>query len=323
VRIEQLEGLAAITRLGSMRRASEALHISQPALSETIRNLERELRLTLLDRRRTGAIISATGRELLPYVTEVLESVDRLRTAADEQHRSSRMIRIGTVNAATAPLVTPAIRDFGEAHPHTQVEIVNTQQGDIHRLLLDGGIDLGLVNLLEGDDIPPDLETVELLRGNAVLCCRADSPLAQLDTVQPEQLLTEPFIAMRSGYVMHRYVHRLFRNTNPAFAYSTDGAEMGKLMVAQGLGVTVLPDYSIVGDPLEQAGLITYRPLAASDSTVILVLQRRRTRHPPSATRELHTILLEHAAAYRPRRAGAPRPSPHIADSLGRSPVLH
>ncbi len=299
MRIEQLECVAAVTRLGSMRAASEALHMSQPALSETIRNLERELGVTLLDRRRTGATISATGGELLPYIIDVLESVDRLRAAAGDQQRSSRMIRIGTVNAATVPLVTPAMRDFHAAYPTTQVEIVNTQQADIHRLLLDGGLDLGLVNLMDGDDVAPELETVELFRGRAVLCCRTDSPLAGLPAVSPQQLLSEPFIAMRSGYVMHRYVHRLFRDKPPTFSYSTDGAEMGKLMVAQGLGVTIPPDYSVAGDPLERSGIITHRPLETDDATVILVIQRRRTRHLPTAVRQLQAILLEHAAAYR------------------------
>src|SRR5580698_3762734 len=100
MRIEQLEYVAAVTRLGSLRRAAEELHISQPALSETIRNLERELRVTLLDRKRSGATVSADGRELLPYIMGVLESVDRLHRAADQQHQSKRMVRVGTVNAA-------------------------------------------------------------------------------------------------------------------------------------------------------------------------------------------------------------------------------
>ena len=51
---------------------------------------------------------------------------------------------------------------------------------------------------------------------------------------------------------MHRYVHRLLDGRAPSFSYSTDGAEMGKLMVAEGLGATVLPDFSVIGDPLEQ-----------------------------------------------------------------------
>jgi DNA-binding transcriptional LysR family regulator len=298
MRIEQLEYIEAVTRLGSLRRAAEALHISQPALSETVRNLERELGVDLLDRRRSGAKISAEGRELLPHIVGVLDAVDRLRRAADDQHRTSRMLRLGTVNAATVPLLVPTVREFRAAHPETQIEVIGAQQADIHRELLEGGLDLGLVNYLQGDDKPPGLHTTDLLRGRPVACIRSDSPLASQRTVSVADLLTQPLIVMRSGYVMHRYVHRLLEGRGPTFSYSTDGAEMGKLMVAEGLGTTVLPDFSVRGDPLERSGLITYRPLETDDTTVLLVLQRPLSGPIPTAARALHEIFVKSAEAY-------------------------
>ena len=77
MRIEQLEYLAAVTEHGSLRRASEAMHISQPALSEAVTKLEKELGTTLLDRRRTGSRISRQGLDLLQSMTDVLDAVDR------------------------------------------------------------------------------------------------------------------------------------------------------------------------------------------------------------------------------------------------------
>lgn len=56
--------------------------------------------------------------------------------------------------------------------------MIGAQQADIHRGLLEGAFDLGLVNYLQGDDLPPGLETTELLRGRPVVCLRPDSPLA-------------------------------------------------------------------------------------------------------------------------------------------------
>ncbi|GAB2842583.1 LysR family transcriptional regulator [Actinocorallia aurea] len=294
MRIEQLEYLAAVTRLGSLRRAAQELHVSQPALSETIRNLERELSVTLLDRKRSGASISGDGRELLPYITGVLEAVDRLNRAAHQQHQSNRMVRLGTVNAATVSLLAPAVRAFRAAHPETRVEVMPAQQADIHRSLLEGALDLGLVNVLEGDDPPHDLDSTLLLRGKVVACVRADSPLASLDALTTDDLLTEPLIVMRAGYLMHRYVHRLYDGRVP-FAYSTDGAEMGKLMVAEGMGVTLLPDYSVIGDPLERLGAITTRPLALPPTEVRLLLQGRPSPRLPSAVRDLHRHLTHHA----------------------------
>jgi len=299
VRIEQLEYLQAVTRLGSLRRAAEELHLSQPALSETVRNLERELGVDLLERRRSGAKMSEKGRELLPYMESVLEAVDKLRRAADEQHRTSRMVRLGTVNTATVPLLIPAVREFRGLHPVTQVEVVGARQAEIHRGIREGGFDLGLVNYLHGDDLPPDLASTELLRGPAVVCLRPDSPLAALPAVEVADLLREPLIMMRSGYIMHRLVHRLLGGAPPSFSYSTDGAEMGKLMVAEGLGVTVLPEFSVLDDPLLRGGAITYRPLAAAVPDVLLVVQSPRSDSTPRAVRDLLRLLVEHAGALR------------------------
>jgi DNA-binding transcriptional LysR family regulator len=298
MRVEQLEYVAAIARLGSFRRAAEELHISQPALSETVRNLERELGVDVLSRTRSGTTVSDEGRELLPYITSALEAVDRLRRAADDQHLASRTVRVGTVNAATVPLLAPTIRAFRETHPATAVEVIGAQQGQIHRAIREGSFDLGLVNYLEGDDRPPDFETTELLRGRAVVCMAPDSPLARAPTVRVAQLLEQPLIVMRSGYVMHRYIHRLLDGRTPSFSYTADGAEMGKVLVAEGLGVTVLPDFSVVGDPLERSGLITQRPLEDDDTAIQMVIQRRRSGSSPSAPADLHRIFVERAATY-------------------------
>jgi len=306
VRIEQLEYLAEVTRLGSFRRAAQVLHISQPALSESVRSLERELGIDLLERGRHGATVSSSGRELLPHILTVLDSVDRLRQAAGEQHRSIRMIRVGTVNTATVPLLTPAIRQFRETHRATQVEIIGAQQEEIHRAILAGSFDLGLVNYLGGDDLPPELETTPLLRGRPIVCMRPDSALASLTAVSVRDLHAEPLIVMRSGYVMHRFIHRITRGELPEFSYSTDGAEMGKLMVAEGLGITVLPDFSVVGDPLEQRGVITWRPLAGDDTEVALVIQRLKSVRATRGVRDLYQIFVERARAHPAGRPIAP-----------------
>ena len=307
MRSEQLEYVAAITRLGSFRRAAEELHISQPALSATVRNLERELGVDILERGRSGAQVSDEGRELLPHIISVIDAVDRLRQMADKQHQVSRMVRLGTVNAGTVPLLTSVILQFRKAHPLTQVEVVGTQEARIDSALREGSFDLGLVTCLAGDDMPPEFDTTLLLRGRAVVCLRSDSPLAELEAVSVDDLLSEPMILMRTGYLMHRYVHRLLGGQTPAVSYSTDGAEMGKLMVAEGRGATVLPDFSVIGDPLVRRDAITWRPLADDDTEVQLAIRRRRSDVHPRAVRDLYRLFVEKAAAYSATAASPPR----------------
>ncbi|WP_045875888.1 LysR family transcriptional regulator [Pseudofrankia sp. DC12] len=295
MRIEQLEYIAAVTRFGSLRRASEQLHVSQPALSEAISKLERELGVTLLDRRRSGSRISVAGRELLAPIVDVLESVDRLRAAAGDQLATRRLLRIGTVNAGTASLLLPAVRAFQSQHPGSTVEILSLRQDEIETSLADGVLDLGLVNLLDGDDVPPGLEFTHLLSGRPIAVIPAGHSLAQADEVTVDDLRGERFVAMRAGYIMYRFAHRLFGSRLPAEWHSTDGAEMGKMMVAEGIGLTVLPDYSVIGDPLERAGLITARPIADEPTTVTMVALHRRQARVSVVVRDLLAHLLAQA----------------------------
>jgi DNA-binding transcriptional LysR family regulator len=295
MRVEQLEYVTAVARLGSFRRAAEELHISQPALSETVRKLEGELGVEILERRRGGTRISPAGRDLLPHMLDAIEAVGRMRRIAAAESVEVGTVRVGTVTAATAPLLTPTIGEFGERHPATHVEVVTAQQERIHAALLDGSLDLGLVNYLEDEALPAEFEATELVRGRPVVCVRADSALAAQSAVRVADLRREALIAMRPGYVMHRYLQRLFGDAEPSFSYSADGAEMGKLMVSAGLGAAVLPDYSVAGDPLEVRGEIVYRPIEDDDTSVMLVVQRRHSVSPSAAVSELHQLFVDNA----------------------------
>jgi hypothetical protein len=78
----------------------------------------------------------------------------------------------------------------------------------------------------------------------------------------------------------------------------------------------VLPDFSVIGDPLEQHGVITWRPLADDETWVELVIQRARSGSPPLAARDLHGIFVERARAY-----SAARPAPIPVSAGGRAPA--
>lgn len=314
MRIEQLEYLSAVTQHGSLRRASEQLHISQPALSEAITRLERELRTTLLDRTRSGSRISREGQELLPYMNEVLTAVDRLRAAAGDQRNDRRSIRVGTVHAATSSLLVPAVQAFQAERPTTVVEVVTLQQAQIEEGLTEGSLDLGLVNVLDGDDLGVGLHDVRLLRGRPVAVLPAGHRLLERSEVTLDDLRAERFVMMRAGYLMHRWVHRALGARLPTVSQTTDGAEMGKALVADGVGITVLPDYSVHGDPLHRAGLLETRPIARDETVVHLVLRERRTAQVPVPVREFQATLVARARAYdaQPAPESVPR-SPHAA----------
>ncbi|WP_216849335.1 LysR family transcriptional regulator [Pimelobacter simplex] len=249
MRIDQLEHLAAVTEHGSLRRAAEHLHLSQSALSASIRGLERELGVTLLERHRAGARVSEEGQDLLPIMAEVLGGVAQLRDAARHGRGASRTLRVGTVHAGTSALVVPAAQEFSARHRATTIDVATMLQAEIQERLLEGRLEVGLVNVLPGDDIPAALEAVALLAGRPVVCCRTDDALAGQESISVDDLREWPYVSSRPGYLMHRLTQRLFGSSQPRETFSADGADMAKLLVANGAGAAVLPDYSIHGDP--------------------------------------------------------------------------
>jgi DNA-binding transcriptional LysR family regulator len=298
MRIEQLEYFRAVIQHGSLRNASRHLHLSQPALSEAIRGLERELGVTLLERHRTGARISAQGQHMIQQITAVLDAVASLRAAALDQRQAPSKLRLGTVNAGTSALLFPAIKRFAQIEQAATVEVLNILQTAIHQNVAEGTLDLGLVNLLPGDDVPPGLHVTPLLHGHPAVCCRSDDPFAEQEFVTIDQLRERPFVAMRPGYLMYRYTQRLFGSRPPADAAVTEGAENAKLLVASGVGVTVLPEYSVHDDPLHEAGLITTRPILDATTVVTMVVLRRATSSVAPVTARFEAVLSELADAH-------------------------
>jgi DNA-binding transcriptional LysR family regulator len=80
-------------------------------------------------------------------------------------------------------------------------------------------------------------------------------------------------------------------------------------MVAEGLGVTLLPEFSVLGDPLERGGFITCRPLDEDpDGIIELVLRRRRSTAWGRSALEMHRLFVEHASVAAGTGAGTSEP---------------
>ena len=97
--LRQLEYFAAVARHRHFTRAAEELYVTQPALSQQVRRLERELGLELLKRTSSGVEVTPAGQELLTRAEAILADVGRARAAMDEHAGVTR----GFVRLATAP----------------------------------------------------------------------------------------------------------------------------------------------------------------------------------------------------------------------------
>ena len=117
-----------VVEVGSFTKAAELLGYTQPALSQMMTSLERELSMKLLYRSRYGIRLTPEGERLYPSVVSAVRQYDAMRRSADEiSGLATGVVRIGTVSSVSAHWLPQVIRTFWEKHPNVQIVL---HQGD-------------------------------------------------------------------------------------------------------------------------------------------------------------------------------------------------
>ena len=102
IEIGQVEQLLAVSKYGTLSKAADALHISQPALSRAMQKLEEELQVPIFDREKNRITLNATGKVAVDYAQKVLFSANDMIARVREYDRMTHTISIGS--CAPAPL---------------------------------------------------------------------------------------------------------------------------------------------------------------------------------------------------------------------------
>jgi DNA-binding transcriptional LysR family regulator len=297
MRVEQLRYFVRVLEARSFRQAADELHISQPALSESIKNLERDLGARLMERNRSGVRLTQIGQEAIPYIEAILEADDALRNEVGSHRGLERgLVRIGTVNAATNNVLPAVLTSFHARYPSVQLQVTETGSLNIRRSVKAGDFDLGLV--VDSEGMPGNTESLiseVLLESSIMACVPRGHHLLQRCAVTPLDITEEPLILFRAGYFMSDLVQRILHGSELNVVYYTDNTESAKRMIAAGVGITLLPRFSVVPDLLSKSGEITYIPLVGDYVTLRLNLIRRRDAYAARAVRELWESFREQA----------------------------
>jgi LysR family nitrogen assimilation transcriptional regulator len=144
--LRQLSYFIAVADKRSIIRASQQLHISQPAISTQIKLLEEELDVQLFERRQDGTILTPEGKEFLSYARVALDTLD----AGKANLRSHQVTEVGTVTVgipgSLSPLLTLSlIEEVRRRCPNIQIKVVTGLSGHLTKWIMDGTIDFGLV----------------------------------------------------------------------------------------------------------------------------------------------------------------------------------
>ena len=175
MKLHQLRALVAIHNAGSILEASKLMHITQPALSRSIKELEREVGFTLLQRSHKGMALTEEGKRVIRHANLVVESIRRLQIeAASIQDAALGAVSIG-VTSLTAMLdgVDESILAFRRKYPRVKITITDLRPSQILQRLRDGSLDFAITSQQPLSRLNLDWEALGSIKGTVI--CHASN----------------------------------------------------------------------------------------------------------------------------------------------------
>ncbi|WP_299051003.1 LysR substrate-binding domain-containing protein [uncultured Nocardioides sp.] len=286
-------------------RAAERLHLSQPALSQQVRLLERDLGVALFTRTSRQVGLTLAGEALQQAAPRVLHELDRAVEAARQAaHGITGRLTIGSVRTGLASVLPEVMRAFTVDHPHVRFDLVHMDTALQLRALADRSIDVGIVRAAAPT---PGLVVEPLVAEPLVLALPADHRLSSSASpdgaIDPRELADELFVSWprHLGVEFSDIVVAYCREHGFSPRVVSEGGDIDTqlALVAAGFGVSLQPAFYARASP---AGVV-FRPLQGSPPQVALQVAWRRDGAPAVVAQ-----FVETARRWRDDEAGlAPR----------------
>ncbi|MGP2831381.1 LysR family transcriptional regulator [Serratia marcescens] len=296
--LKQLRGFVVVARHGSFSRAGEAIGLTQSAVSHSVKELEAEVGVRLLDRTTREVVLTDAGLRLANRVERLLDELQ----AALLDARSFGVQRSGTVRVATSQTISahlmPQCIAAGERqYPEIRIMLRDQAQQQVLHSVRNAEVDFGIVV----DPVQAvDLECEAVLHEPFLLLCRDDHPFAAQQAVRWSALNgcrlvlqdyasgSRPLIdsALRQQGVEAQVVQEI---GHPATLFP---------MVAEGIGISIFPALAL---PLPEGGRLRVRRLVPEINRA-LMLVRRKNRSLTPAAEAIWQVARQQAALLQQRR---------------------
>jgi DNA-binding transcriptional LysR family regulator len=289
----QLRAFLTIVRCGSLGLAAESLHITQPALSRTVKRLEDQLGVQLFERRTTGMELTTFGQALLPHATVLSEEA----SIAIEQINSLRglghgTLRIGAIGSAAVMVLPSALERMLTRWPKLHVQVTEAVEDVLEVALTKNTIDVAIAgHIPESADIMQVSDPTFADRYSVISA--ANHPLQKRKGLTIRDVLNVPWVMPPADAEPRRQFNALMTKLGvepPRVVVETRSSGVIKAMVAQTSYLGWLPEPLFATE--QKAGLI--RPLPLNEMATqrqFFVYRRRRSVMPPPLARFLECLL--------------------------------
>ncbi|MGA0605816.1 hydrogen peroxide-inducible genes activator [Phenylobacterium sp. VNQ135] len=291
--IRQLQYLKLLAEHGAFGRAAEAAHVTQPTLSAGIQELERTLGAAVVDRARSGVILTPVGEEALRRATVILNEAEELVEAAKNAGQPlTGRFRLGVIPTIAPFLLPRALPLLRERFPKLRLFLREDLTQRLIAQLKAGRLDAALIAL------PFDmagLEWAHVADDELLAAVPADHPLARETSATPADLARENLILLEDGHCLRDQALSACRLNAPRSAAGEEPFAATSLptvvqMVGSGLGVTFIPRMA-VNAGLADAAPVAVRPIQAEHPAREIVVAWRAGSNRRAEGRLLAEVL--------------------------------
>ena len=298
INLRQLRSFTLLARAGSFTRASEALHLSQPALTVQIRGLEEALGLKLFDRNTRQVRLTPLGAELLPEFERLLRDLDSVTESARELAAGVRgVVHVAALPSTCSTLLPAVIAEVRRRHPGVVVRLRDAVAQRVLALVRNEEVDFGIGGF---DRVDADMALTPLFFDRLVAVLPGGHPLARRTALTLNDLRDVPLILMDSQSSVRALVEQAYLETGkvltPAYEVTYMTTALG--LVQSGEGVSLLPSTALEVRLL--AGLAV-RPFRGRRLERRIVVVRKSARTLAPAAEGFIAVLKEWTARL-PRR---------------------
>ena len=245
MQIETFKVFCDLVETASFSRAASLNSITQSAVSQQIRALERRFDVSLIERGKKNFSVTQEGRALLQASKEILHTFENLGDRIRElQHVVAGELKIATIYSIGLHELPPFLKKFRALYPEVSVKIDYRRSTQVYTEVLEGDADLGLVAFPAKRS---GLVVEDFWRDKLVLICHPDHPLAERKRVRLRDLQGEKFISFEPDLPTRKVIDRLLREQGVEVEHTMefDNIETVKRAVEIENGISIVPQTSV------------------------------------------------------------------------------
>ncbi|WP_458120209.1 LysR family transcriptional regulator [Paenibacillus sp. Z6-24] len=241
--IEQLKHVMEVARSGSFTRAAENAHITVTGISRSISLFEKEIGMPIFTRSRTGAVLTPEGEKITTKIAGILNQIGELKLEASSySEMNNAKLRLSAIPGPISLLID-ILTDMKHEFPGCRIEITEDNTERVIEDVQSGQSDLGFVQMKEHLlHRHPGLLFDKLTEDRVIIVANARSPLAQIDSIQKQDLLKVPFVLYNDPNIIE-FVKMIGPDVDILFKSNNVDALIKA--VKSNLAVTVATSYSL------------------------------------------------------------------------------